>query len=218
MSPIPDEVSDYLKANTQEFFNQDGLYSLEIYFHGWSYSPITDVDSLEKKLHREYKPYLLIHDIDLDQNSMLIKFLLRDEKLSSELGHRAVGYDYLGDLNDAEVDFIKSEFVSQHTKGFIKHLFVQIVRWGGLVLVLFAFVYSIDRFYRRFFVDSTVDRFALLIQSGLIGICILAIFISIDNVWPGSLLLPIIVIVMFAELYSIVRKKLTTRKLNNSSR
>jgi len=200
---INKKVGVYLKTEIEksDMISENGIFKLLVYFEYWSYQPSTNVSTLKNVIDNEYNDYLSQP---------------KDHKISSDsihtdliLGAQGVAIEYVDVLESNKILDIKQNKIREQYFEFSKYVMYIVIYWGSFLICLTLLVYSINRFYSCFNSGPSIDKRSLFIQLGVLIICISSLVTLSWNVWIGVLLLPVVVVLLIAESWLIIRLKIS---------
>lgn len=198
---INEDVGSYLHSEiVQSSIPEDGIYKLAIYFRYWSYQPSDDVKSLKNTLLKEHGYKLL------DQETGKKPLKLNAGSLLSS-GLNDISFELIDSFENTTVQKLRAEKKSNQHTGLVKYFIYVLLYWGSFLLCLSCLVYSLNRFYRHLNTCSTIDKKSFVIQISVFVISSISLVFMSWTPWVGTLLLPVVVFILIAEIWAIFRKK-----------
>jgi len=198
---INEDVGSYLHSEILHSSTpEDGIYKLAIYFRYWRYEPTEDIERLKSTLLKEYGYKLL----DQETGKKPTK-LNEGSLLSSSLN--GISFEFIDSFENTTVKKLQAEKKSNQRTGLAKYFIYLLLYWGSFLLCFSGLVYSLNRFYKQLNTASIIDKKSVVIQIVVLVISSISLVLMSWNPWVGTLLLPIVVFILIAEIWAIFRKK-----------
>ena len=191
---INEDVGSYLHSEILHSSRlEDGIYKLAIYFRYWRYEPTENIERLKKNLLKEYGYKLL----DQETGKKTTK-LNEGSLLSSSLN--GISFEFIDSVENTTVKKLHAEKKSNQRTGLAKYFIYLLLYWGAFLLCLFGLIYSLNRFYKQLNTASIIDKKSLIIQVVVLITSSTSLVLISWNPWVGTLLLPVVVFILIAEI------------------